>query len=182
MNGLNVSRKVEPGTLGPDERAYMFAVVRRILRDEDDANDATQDALLLAHRYRDQFRGDAAYRTWLHRIAVMSALGYLRKQRRQRAGLAVSIDEPAVANDVVDPRPSPETTVAAMQMSSRVERALASLSPTYRDVFLLRVNEWRESEIAAALGISVANVKIRTHRARERLRKALDQQAAQPAP
>jgi RNA polymerase sigma-70 factor (ECF subfamily) len=175
MNGMNVSRQANAGLIGPDERAYVFAVVRRILRDEDDANDATQDTLLLAYRHRDQFRGESAYRTWLHRIAVMTALGLLRKQRRQRLRMTVSMDEPSVVNDVVDPRPTPEATVAAKQLASRVERALEQLTATYRDVVLMRVHEWRESEIAAELGISVANVKIRTHRARERLRGALAQ-------
>lgn len=173
MNVMDVSSWPPAPALGADDRAYVFAVVRRILRDDDDANDATQDALLLAHRHRAQFRGDSAHRTWLHRIAVMSALALLRRQRRQRSRAMVSVDEPVVAQALADPMPSPETTAAAKQLTTRVERALAKLTSNHREVFVRRLADWRESEIADDLGISVANVKIRTHRARLRLRAVL---------
>jgi RNA polymerase sigma-70 factor (ECF subfamily) len=61
-----------------DDHAYVYAVVHRILKIPDLASDATQDTLLRAYRCREQYRGDAAPRTWLHRIAVTTALGYLR--------------------------------------------------------------------------------------------------------
>lgn len=157
--------------LGEGDRSFVYAVIRRILRDDDSAADATQDTLLLAHRHRDQFRGDAAFRTWLYRIAVTTALGHLRKRRRTRE--VVSPGERPIAWDVVDPRPSPEQQVAAGELVGAMTRALAEISRAHQLVFLLRLEDWSESEIARSVGISVANVKIRTHRTRARLRAAL---------
>ena len=180
MNDVNVSP-----VLSEADRSFVFAVIRRILRDEDATSDATQDALLLAHRHRDQFRGDAAHRTWLYRIAVTTALGHLRKRRRTREDVVAS-DRP-IAWDVTDPRPSPEQQVAASELADVTTRALAGIGRPHQQVFLLRLEDWSESEIARRVGISVANVKIRTHRARARLRAVLSAQGvtghpARPAP
>lgn len=169
MDDLNVSPE-----LGPADRSFVYAVIRRILHDEDAASDATQDALLLAHRHRGQFRGESAHRTWLYRIAVTTALGYLRKRRRMREDV-VAGDRP-VAWDVVDPRPSPEQEVAAGELADAMARVLADVGRGHQQVFLLRLGDWSEPEIARSVGISLANVKIRAHRTRARLRAALSEQ------
>lgn len=153
------------------DRAFVYAVVRRILRSDDDAADATQDALLLAHRYRDRFRGESAVRTWLYRIAVTTALGALRKARRSRERLSAS--HQPVGDDSLDHAPSPEHTVAAKQLAARAEHEIAQLGERYRRVLALKLEDWTEREIAAELRISVANVKIRTHRVRRHLHAAL---------
>lgn len=180
VNDMNVSSE-----LGETDRSFVYAVIRRILRDDDATSDATQDALLLAHRHRDQFRGEAAHRTWLYRIAVTTALGHLRKRRRTREGVALG-DRP-IAWDLADPRPSPEQQVAARELAGATTRALAEIGHGHQRVFLLRLEDWSESEIARSVGISIANVKIRTHRARARLRAALlehgiTRRPARPAP
>lgn len=158
--------------LGADARSYMLSVTRRILRCEEAAADATQDAMLLAHRHRDKFRGESAYRTWLYRIAVTTALQYLRKKKRSREDLVLeSPDAPAF-----DPRsssPSPEHLVAMRQLADRARDMLAAIDDKHRDVFELRVDDHTETEIAARLEISVANVKIRAHRTRKKLRDSL---------
>jgi RNA polymerase sigma-70 factor, ECF subfamily len=175
MDDLNVS-----GALGPAERSFVYAVVFRILRDEDAAADTTQDALLLAYRYRHQFRGESAHRTWLYRIAVTTALGYLRRQRRRREELTAGAQ--AVGLEMPDPRPSPEQTVATGELADAMLEALAEIGPRHREVFLLRLKDWTEPEIAQRVGISVANVKIRAHRARASLREALRSHDVTPHP
>jgi len=65
-----------------ETRAYVKSVAMKYVRNETDAEDVTQDALLLAHRYRDSFRGESRYSTWLYRVTATAALMYLRKQRR----------------------------------------------------------------------------------------------------
>jgi RNA polymerase sigma-70 factor (ECF subfamily) len=55
-------------TFTEQDRRFVYAVARRIVSDEDAANDVAQDAMLLAYRHRDRFRGDSRYRTWLYRI------------------------------------------------------------------------------------------------------------------
>jgi len=157
-----------------DDRAYVLAVTRRILASDDLAADATQDALLAAHRHRDQFQGRSAYRTWLHRIAVVSALHNLRRQRRSR--LAISEPMP----DVPDPAMSPEDELTIRRLIGRVTEQLVAVPAANREVFLMRAAGHSESEISHALGISVANVKIRTHRVRQHLRRALGDGGAGP--
>jgi RNA polymerase sigma-70 factor, ECF subfamily len=153
--------------LSAGDRAYMFAVVRRIVRCEDAANDATQDAALLAHRHRAKFRGASAFRTWLYRIAVTTALGYLRKRRHSREDSVGDVSEPA------DLAPSPEHVAATRELAARACDLLSEIHHDHRSVFLLRAEDCSEHEIAARLGISIANVKIRGYRARQQLRATL---------
>src|SRR3954471_19254470 len=63
-------------------RVYVRSVAMKYVHNEHDAEDVTQDAMLLAYRYRDAFRGDSRYTTWLYRITATAALMFLRKQRR----------------------------------------------------------------------------------------------------
>jgi RNA polymerase sigma-70 factor (ECF subfamily) len=161
---------VDAPTLSASDRSFVFAVVRRILRCADASADATQDALLLAHRHRDKFRGEANHRTWLYRIAVTAALTLLRKQRRCREDLVV---DPELASEPASPEPSPEAVVASRQLAARARGVLANVGASQRAVFELRAADCTESEIATRLGISLANVKIRAHRARLRIRETL---------
>lgn len=152
-------------------RGFVFAVARRIVRDDDDAADVTQDALLLAHRHRDAFRGDSSYRTWLYRIATTTALGHLRRRKRTREQLVLGDEPVGVAEP--DPAPSPEDQAATHEVAELVRRAIDGLDDKYRDVLLARADDASESEVAVRLGVTIANVKIRTHRARRQLRDAL---------
>src|SRR6478736_8892408 len=63
-------------------RDYVRSVAMKYVRNEADADDVTQDAMLLAHRYRASFRGESRYSTWLYRVTATAALMFLRKQRR----------------------------------------------------------------------------------------------------
>ena len=167
----------EPVTFAPDDRGYVYAIARRIIGSADDAEDVTQDALVLAYRNRHAFRGDSRYRTWLHRIAVTTALGHLRRQRRSQIDVLDADDDPSVFNRTADPAKSAETLITEAEDRAAVQRALAELPSSYRDVLLERA-EATDPEVAKRLGISVANVKIRAHRARKQLRQALDQMEA----
>ena len=157
MNDLSVL----PST---GDRGFVYAIARRIVG-VDDADDVTQDALVLAYRHRDAFRGDSRYRTWLYRIAVTTALGYLRRRRRSPIVVGQEVDSPDLAK-------SPVTLIAEAEERATLHRALAELPATYRDVLLERIDA-TEPEVAKRLGISVSNVKIRAHRARKQLRSNL---------
>jgi len=166
MNDLN-----EHATFTDDDRRFVFAVARRIVRDEEAAADVTQDAMLLAYRYRDRFRGDARYRTWLYRIAASAALTHLRRRRRARADVTVSL---SAAIDPPTPAASPEDNVANARAAARAHAELDALDARYGDVLRLRfIDELSEAEVARTLGLSLATVKIRTHRGRHALRAAL---------
>ena len=165
MNEMDVSND-NTVSFAPADRGYVYAVARRFVQSDSDADDITQEALLLAYRHRDAFRGDSRYRTWLYRIATTTALGFLRKRRRSRVSYGDEVAEQTTEL-------SPEQEAASREELAHLADAVDSLPAGYRDVIALRATEHGENEIAERLGISVGNVKIRTHRARARLREAV---------
>jgi RNA polymerase sigma-70 factor, ECF subfamily len=149
--------------------AFAHAVARRFFRDPQDAADAAQEALLAAFRHRESFRGESKLSTWLHRIVVTTSLDLLRKRRRQPA--ATSLEG---GLDVESPERSPEAQLVDADEASQARRCLRALGETYDRVFRMRFEEQLgEAEVARALGLTVATVKIRTHRARHAARAAL---------
>src|SRR6201995_2281980 len=76
-------------------RTYVRSIAMKYVHNEHDAEDVTQDAMLLAHRYRNAFRGDSRYSTWLYRVTATAALMFLRKQRR----LAREVPSSATVDD-----------------------------------------------------------------------------------
>lgn len=152
----------------------MLAVARRLVRDEDEARDAVQDALLSAFRSMPRFEGDARLGTWLHRIVVNAALMRLRTRRRHPE---CSIDDllPAFGPDghrAFRPgeEPGADEQLEREQLLALVRASAEQLPDGYREVYLLRdVEELSTEEAAAALGITPNAVKIRLHRARQAL-------------
>lgn len=157
-------------TFDPEDRGFVYAVARRIVGSPEEADDVTQDTLLTAYRNREAFRGEARYRTWLYRIAFTTALGHLRRRGRSRETLAAN--EEHVAGHMADSTPSAETQLIAAEQAELVRVAVGKLAPPYRDVLVAR-SRATEPEVAERLGLSLANVKVRAHRARKQLREAL---------
>ena len=152
-------------------RAYVRSVAMKYIRDEQDAEDVTQDAMLLAHRYRDSFRGESRYTTWLYRVTATAALMFLRKQRRLSREIPASgsVDEEGTA--LLERQAAPTDLrgdVLARADVGVVAEAVARLGAKYPAVFWKRYGEGRtETEIARELGLSVAAVKTRAFRARQ---------------
>jgi RNA polymerase sigma-70 factor (ECF subfamily) len=152
-------------------RAYVRSVAMKYIRDEQDAEDVTQDAMLLAHRYRDSFRGESRYSTWLYRVTATAALMFLRKQRRHAREMPASgnVDEEGTA--LLERQAAPSDLrgeVIARADAGTVAEAVAKLGAKYPAVFWKRYGEGRtETEIAKELGLSVAAVKTRAFRARQ---------------
>jgi RNA polymerase sigma-70 factor, ECF subfamily len=163
----------ESVTFAREDRGFIYAIARRLVGSPDDADDVTQEALLLAFRHRDSFRGDSRYRTWLYRIAATTALGHLRRKRRARVTLVADDRAQHVFDQQVDLAKSPPMLLEDAENRAVVQRALVELAPAYREVLLARVDAG-EQEVADMLGISVGNVKIRAHRARKQLRATID--------
>src|SRR5262245_38742043 len=171
-----------PAPLTPEQvfRDYaprVYNLARRMLNSDSDAEDVTQDVLLQVVRKLPSFRGDSAFPTWLHRVTVNAALSHRRRQAiRQEHGLMRSLDayredEPAEA---ARHEPSPDDLATARETRQIIDRAVASLPPTYRDVFVLSdVEGLPNAEIAERMGMSLAAIKSRLHRARAMLRDAL---------
>jgi RNA polymerase sigma-70 factor, ECF subfamily len=152
----------------------MLAVARRLMRDEEEARDAVQDALLSAFRSMHRFEGGSQLGTWLHRIVVNSALMRLRSRRRHPE---CSIEEllPVFGPDGHRAlRPEEEAGADEQlerdQLLALVRASVEQLPDGYREVYLLRdIDELSTEETATALGITPNAVKIRLHRARQAL-------------
>lgn len=162
------------------EGGRMLAAAKRILRSEDDAHDALQEAFLAAFRHLPEFAGDARLSTWLHRIAINAALMRLRSRKRRRedpiepllpqfdAEGHFSVPQPAWRED-------PETSLEGRETSSLVRACLDRLPESHRTVLVLRDIEGLDTaEAAAALGLGLDAVKMRLHRARQALRTLLE--------
>jgi len=154
-----------------EQRVYTLA--RRILRQEQDAEDVTQQAFLSALEHLDSFRGEASFTTWLSRITTHAALKIIRK----RKGLPTeSLDDDSLPHPeyIADWRESPAELATRTETQRLIDAALAELDEKHRLVFLLRdVEGFSVKETADALGLSEANVKIRLLRARLELREKL---------
>jgi RNA polymerase sigma-70 factor (ECF subfamily) len=152
-------------------RGYIRSIALKYVRDDQDAEDVTQDAMLLAHRYRASFRGDARYSTWLYRVTATAALMFLRRQRRLRREIPASgsVDDDGTPwlERQLAPTDVRAEVIARAQLDG-MTAAVAALGAKYPAVFWKRYGEGRtETEIARELGISVAAVKTRAFRGRQ---------------
>lgn len=158
----------------------LFRVARGILRNDAEAEDVVQETYVRAFTGLDMFRGDAAFGTWITRIAMNEALGRLRKQRPtvdwatygENRAQAQIIDFPASAVS-----PDPEKTMAQGEVRVVLEKAIDRLPDLFRVVFVARVVEGMTVEETADLfNLKPETVKTRLHRARTLLRDALESQ------
>jgi len=154
-----------------ETRAYVRSVALKYVRNDHDAEDVTQDAMLLAHRYRNSFRGESRYTTWLYRVTATAALMFLRRQRRLSRELPASGASDDDGTPWLERQAEPtdlRAQVIARTELAHVRDAVASLGAKYPAVFWKRYGEGRtETEIARELGISVAAVKTRAFRGRQ---------------
>ncbi|MFO7907703.1 MAG: RNA polymerase sigma factor [Planctomycetota bacterium] len=159
----------------------VFAAAMRLLRQRQDAEDATQQTFLKVMEKLDSFREEASVATWVLRIATNHALTMLQKRRRTRH-VPLEVDSPG--NDTEGPLPHPEfiaywkndpaDLAERSEVKRMLESALDELAENYRIVFTLRdVEQFSTRETAELLGISESNVKVRLLRARLQLRERL---------
>ena len=158
-----------------ESRVYSAAFA--ILRNQEDAEDAAQEAVLKAFKHIRQFRAEARFSTWLIQIAVNEAR---MRRRKQHAGVIEPIidgpDEEGkyTPRDFADWREIPSETLQRKEVREKLAEALASLGEKYREVFVLRdIEQLSIDETARSLGISSASVKTRLLRARLMLRDLL---------
>ncbi len=168
---LELVSRAQGGDLGAFETLYrshqgrIYGLCLRMVADHHRAEDLTQEAFIRAWEKLAQFRGESAFATWLHRLAVNVVLGDLRSRGRWSSQQVEITDSPSLESTATPPR-----------SSSRVdlERAIAELPPQARTVFVLfDVEGYRHGEIAHMTGISEGTSKAHLHRARRLLRKAL---------
>ena len=137
----------------------------RITRDADLAADAVQDALLKAWNRRDDFRGEAALDSWIHRIALNAAIDLTRRRKRRA--------EDELEDDSIEAAPlaSPENEYVLDALGKDLSTAMQRLSNLERQVFLLKhIEGWRLDEIAESLQTTINGVKHALFRAIRKLR------------
>jgi len=168
-NGLEVENA---SVLFKGDFTRIFRYIMSMVQDTTEAEDLTQETFLRAYRQRNSLRDVGAQTAWLYRIATHVCLDRLRQYAR-RAPKESDIDLDQV--EVAEPdAPSLQKISEQDEMSACVQDYLNHLSDNYRSVILLHdMHELTAQEIAELLGENLANVKIRLHRARQKLRLAL---------
>ena len=153
--------------VGRHERR-VYALCVRILGDRDDAADASQDAFLMVVRKLDQFRGDAAFSTWLHRVTVNVCYDHLRSAKRRPLLHRVDDDHPL---ETGPPIPDHADAVAD---AHDVAAGLAAVPEDFRIALVLAdIQDLPYDEIARVLDVPVGTVKSRVHRGRVALARAM---------
>lgn len=161
--------------------AWIYRVAGRVLGDRRDAEEVAQNVLMTVVRKIGTFKGAAAFSSWIYRIAANAAYDRARARRARVDDVSLDAVLPVFdemgrhAEPVVDwSRTLDGDTAVAGEVRATLERAIGNLPEDYRVVLVLRdVEELTNEEVAEALGLSVAAVKSRLHRARLFLREAL---------
>jgi RNA polymerase sigma-70 factor (ECF subfamily) len=164
----------------PYERR-LYATAFAILRNETDAEDAVQEAMLKAFKHLRQFRAEARFSTWLIQITMNEARMRRRKAHANimepidaRPGDGKDEESSYTPRDFADWREIPSETLERNEVREKLAEALAKLGQIYREVFVLRdMQHLSIEETAKMLGISTASVKTRLLRARLMLRDLL---------
>ena len=160
-------------TLLARHQAQIYRFGLKMCRDPDDAQDVLQETLLQAARGVREFRGASSLSTWLYAIARNFCI---KKRRRSKFAhereRSLDTDLVAKAGELAaDSRSNPEEALASRQVERVLERAIDALDPKYREVLILRdVEGLAAAEVAEVLGLRVAAVKSRLHRARLQIR------------
>jgi RNA polymerase sigma-70 factor, ECF subfamily len=164
-------------TLVERHERRIYSVCLRVLGNAEDAADATQDTLLSVVRKLDGFRGEAAFTTWLHRIALNVCFDHLRRAQRQPT-LQRVIDDDLPGLELGDPVADHADAVADER---DIAAALAMVPEDFRVAIVLAdVQDLPYEEIAKLLGLPVGTVKSRVHRGRLALARALGLAAGEP--
>jgi len=169
VQGSDLVRRAQGGDRSAFRRLYedhvgrVYALCLRLTGDPEDAMERTQDVFVRAWGKLGSFRGEAAFATWLHRLAVNVVLADRRSagRRERRVDVAAALGPRS--------QPAPRSGLAV-----DLERAIAALPPGARAVFVLYdVEGYRHEEIAEMTGIAAGTSKAQLHRARKLLREAL---------
>jgi RNA polymerase sigma-70 factor (ECF subfamily) len=166
------------GELVDRHRSAVYRAALAALGSHADAEDAAQDAFLLAYRRLASFRGDASFKTWLLTIAWHQAINQRRSLTRawRRMVEPKGDDEADGMVSVAASGPTPEQSAADAQLRRAIGGAIRRLSPTLRDALLLaQSGDYSYAEIGAMLRVPVGTIKWRVSEARRRVRQALQE-------
>jgi RNA polymerase sigma-70 factor, ECF subfamily len=163
----------------------VYRILYKILRHEEDTQDALQDTFVSAYRALPRFRQDAKFSTWIYRVATNAALMKARKRKMN----FVSLDHPSedgeakTAWELPDWSATPDEELLGVETRRVMEEAIQALPPEQRAAFVLHdVQDLSSAETAEAMGITVSAVNSRLHRARVFLRDRIGRYTKHPEP
>jgi RNA polymerase sigma-70 factor (ECF subfamily) len=158
----------------------VYRLTYRITGSNEDAEEATQDALWTAARKIDSFKGESQFGSWLYRIAANAAYQKLRSRRTKAREIAIDDVLPALDSEGLhfepmdDWAPRVDDNAVNGELRDVLEKAIADLPPDYRTALVMHdVEGMPNPDIAETLGISLPAVKSRVHRSRLFVRKKL---------
>ena len=154
----------------------ILRIAQRITRNREDAEDVSQDSFARAFLHLDTFRGESCFSTWLTRIAINQSLMKLRARRGRELSLDLhaTAEEAPLCAELTDDAPTPEQRYAQEELHHILALAIGELPMHFREILHLREIEERSTgETAGILGLSIADVKSRGHRGRQKLRRIL---------
>lgn len=159
----------------------MHRTVWGMMGDESEAHDVTQEAWIKAWKQRNRFNFESAFSTWIHRIAVNTALDALRRRRRIRNRVMRLFDgfsAKPVPETVADPvSQAPDRQLRNKELGEAIEEAVAGLPEEQRTVLVLREYEgYSYGEIARLVGVKTGTVMSRLHHARRKLQTRLSKE------
>ena len=188
-DGLSEARAIERAKSGDAEafevlynlhKRRVYSLCLRMTANTAQAEDLTQEAFLQLFRKIGTFRGESAFSTWLHRMAVNVVLMHLRKK-----GLPVVSLEETIETEEEAPRKelgAQDPVLAGSVDRLQLQRAVEDLPPGYRTIFVLHdVEGYEHNEIAGLVGCSIGNSKSQLHKARMKLREFLKTSRAEKA-
>src|ERR1700692_3886840 len=187
---LSESEAIERAKLGDAEafqalydkhKRRVYSLCLRMTANTAEAEDLTQEAFLQLYRKIGTFRGESAFSTWLHRLSVNVVLMHLRKKSLP----VVSLEETTQGGENDTPKKdfgAEDLSLAGSIDRLQLQKAVESLPPGYRTIFVLHVVEgYEHNEIAGIVGCSIGNSKSQLHKARMKLRDILRIKRAEKA-
>lgn len=181
---MRIVRKVLAGDVNAFEQLVIenqksvYNLALKIMKNESDALDVSQDVFLKAYTNLENFRGDSRFSVWLYRLAYNACIDASRKSK---TGMNVSLtvqdeDSESAELDLADTKPLPEEETERRETQREVQAAIQELPEEQRRIIVMReFSDMAYEDIASTLGISVGTVKSRLSRARKNLAKILIQ-------
>jgi RNA polymerase sigma-70 factor, ECF subfamily len=160
----------------------IYGMVHQLLKNQQDAEEVTQDAFIRVHRGLANFRGDSAFSTWLYQIATNLARNRYWYWWRRKRDRTISFDQPVGEDNdtplsevfAVEGSETPGQEAVTRELIDRIAIGMEQLNTKHREILILRnVKNLSYEEIAQILGISVGTVKSRIARARDSLREKI---------
>jgi RNA polymerase sigma-70 factor (ECF subfamily) len=180
MSEEDAIRLAQEGNAAAFEQLYrrysarVYSLCLRVVKNEGEAEDLTQEAFLLLFRKIHTFRGEAKFSTWLHRLATNAALMRLRKKRHPEVSLDANLESGDKDSKLPLELGGHDLRLSGVIDHVNLSRAIEQLPEGYKEMFILHdVQGYEHHEIAKILGCSSGNSKSQLYKARLRLRELL---------